>query len=61
MGITRALICVIFPPLAVIDKGCGILLIVSGLTLFGWIPGIIGAVLICMWQGYLDRKEYANG
>jgi len=34
------------PPLAVIDKGCGSLLLVTFLTIFGWIPGIIAALII---------------
>ena len=37
---------VIFPPLAVVDRGCGSFLIVSILTCFGWIPGVIGALII---------------
>ena len=47
MGFWRVLICIIFPPLAVLDKGCGSLLIVSLLTLVGWVPGVIGALVIC--------------
>jgi uncharacterized membrane protein YqaE (UPF0057 family) len=48
MGILRAIICVILPPLAVIDKGCGSIIIVAVLTLLGWVPGIIGALIICL-------------
>lgn len=47
MSLLRVLICIIFPPLAVIDKGCGSVLIVLLLTLCGWIPGVIGALVIC--------------
>ena len=36
----------VIPPLAVIDKGCGSVLIVFILTLCGWIPGVIGALII---------------
>jgi len=46
MSIWRVLLCIIFPPLAVIDKGCGSLIIVIILTLLGWIPGVIGALVI---------------
>jgi uncharacterized membrane protein YqaE (UPF0057 family) len=46
MSLLRVLICIIFPPLAVIDKGCGSFLIVFLLTLAGWIPGVIGALVI---------------
>ena len=51
MGFGRAVVCILLPPLAVIDKGCGSLLVVTVLTIFGWIPGIIGAMVIC------TRKE----
>jgi uncharacterized membrane protein YqaE (UPF0057 family) len=46
MGCFRVLICIICPPLAVIDKGCGSVLIVFLLTLCGWVPGVIGALII---------------
>jgi uncharacterized membrane protein YqaE (UPF0057 family) len=46
MGILRVLICILFPPLAVIDKGCGSVLIIFLLTLCGWVPGVIGALII---------------
>ena len=47
MGCLRAIICILFPPLAVIDYGCGSVLIVTVLWLCGWIPGVIGALIIC--------------
>lgn len=37
---------ILFPPLSVIDKGCGSIMIVFILTLFGWIPGVIAALVI---------------
>ncbi|MFA7447045.1 MAG: YqaE/Pmp3 family membrane protein [Weeksellaceae bacterium] len=46
MSLGRVILAIILPPLAVLDKGCGSLLIVSILTLFGWIPGIIAALVI---------------
>ncbi|HPG41244.1 MAG TPA: YqaE/Pmp3 family membrane protein [bacterium] len=46
MGFFRALICIIFPPLAVLDKGCGSILITVLLTLAGWVPGVIAALII---------------
>jgi len=48
MGLGRAIVCVLLPPLAVIDKGCGPLLLVTLLTLIGWVPGVIGALVVCM-------------
>ena len=46
MGCGRAILCIIFPPLAVIDRGCGTILIVILLTAAGWIPGVIAALLL---------------
>jgi len=46
MSIWRVILCIIFPPLAVYDKGCGSIIIVFLLTLAGWIPGVIGALVI---------------
>ena len=47
MSLPRALLCIFLPPLAVLDKGCGSVLLVLVLTILGWIPGIIGAMVIC--------------
>ncbi|MGP1576329.1 MAG: YqaE/Pmp3 family membrane protein [Treponema sp.] len=47
MSLLRVLLCIIFPPLAVLDKGCGSLLIVILLTCAGWVPGTIAALVIC--------------
>ena len=46
MSLFRVILSVIFPPLAVLDKGCGSLLIVTILTCCGWVPGVIGALVI---------------
>ena len=46
MSLFRVLLSIIFPPLAVVDKGCGSVLIVAILTCAGWIPGVIGALVI---------------
>ena len=46
MSLVRVLLSIIFPPLAVLDKGCGSVLIVFLLTLCGWIPGVIAALVI---------------
>ncbi len=47
MSCLRAILCIIFPPLAVLDKGCGSVLLVTALTLCAGVPGVIGAILIC--------------
>ena len=46
MSLFRVILSIIFPPLAVLDKGCGSVLIVTLLTCCGWIPGVIGALVI---------------
>lgn len=46
MSIFRVILSILFPPLAVIDKGCGSVIIVFLLTLAGWVPGVIGALII---------------
>jgi len=46
MTFWRVILCIIFPPLAVIDKGCGSILLVLILTILGWIPGVIAALVI---------------
>jgi len=51
MGLFRVLLCIIFPPLAVLDKGCGSIVLVVVLTCCGWIPGVIAALVI------VTRKE----
>lgn len=46
MSIWRVILSVLFPPLAVYDKGCGSIIIVLLLTLLGWVPGVIAALII---------------
>lgn len=46
MSCLQVLLAIIFPPFAVIDRGCGSMTIVFLLTLCGWIPGVIGALVI---------------
>ncbi|MBN1440398.1 MAG: YqaE/Pmp3 family membrane protein [Anaerolineales bacterium] len=50
MSLGRVLLCILLPPLAVIDKGCGSIVIVTLLTLIGWVPGVLGALIV------LNRK-----
>ncbi len=44
--VVRIILCIIFPPLAVVDKGCGSMIIVFLLTCLGWIPGTVAALII---------------
>jgi len=46
MSIWRVILAIIFPPLAVIGRGCGSIIIVFLLTLAGWVPGVIAALVI---------------
>ncbi len=46
MSCFRVLLCIIFPPLAVLDRGCGAIVITTILTLVGWVPGVIAALVI---------------
>ncbi|MBO7174865.1 MAG: YqaE/Pmp3 family membrane protein [Spirochaetaceae bacterium] len=46
MSLGRVILCIIFPPLAVLDKGCGSILLVLLLTCAGWIPGAIAALIL---------------
>ncbi len=47
MSLGRALLCILLPPLAVLDKGCGSIVLVALLTLAGWVPGALAALFIC--------------
>jgi len=46
MSLWRVILCIIFPPLAIIDKGCGSFILVFILTCCGWIPGVLAALII---------------
>lgn len=46
MSLFRVLLAILFPPLSVVDKGCGSVLIVLLLTIIGWIPGVIASLII---------------
>jgi uncharacterized membrane protein YqaE (UPF0057 family) len=61
MGCLRAILCIIFPPLAVLDRGCGTILIVFALTLAGWVPGAVAALVLNFIATDYDgrkRKDY---
>ena len=64
MSLGRVLLSIIFPPLAVLDKGCGSILIVFILTIVGWVPGkrFLNLLLLAdeqesMIDRYLERGE----
>ncbi|HMM28431.1 MAG: YqaE/Pmp3 family membrane protein [Chloroflexota bacterium] len=53
MSLMRAIVCLLLPPLAVIDRGCGTVLIVTALTIAGWVPGVIAALVL----NYIAENE----
>jgi uncharacterized membrane protein YqaE (UPF0057 family) len=46
MSCGRLLLAILLPPLAVLDKGCGAIIVVLLLTTIGWIPGVFGAIVL---------------
>lgn len=46
MSLFKVLLAIFCPPLAVIDQGCGSVVIVTLLTCCSWVPSIIGALVI---------------
>ena len=44
MGCLRVLICIFLPPLAVLDKGLGAVVMTTLLTCIGWVPGVLAAI-----------------
>jgi uncharacterized membrane protein YqaE (UPF0057 family) len=46
MSCGRVFLAIFLPPLAVLDKGCGSIVLVTFLFLMGWIPGILAALVI---------------
>ena len=46
MSCLQLILCLIFPPLAVLDRGCGSVLIVFILTCLGWVPGVLATLII---------------
>ena len=65
MSCLQVLLCIIFPPLAVLDRGCGSVIIVTLLWLCGWVPGTLAALIIlsvrvvCILQ-YENRRGEAG-
>lgn len=51
MTFWKLFLAVVFPPFAVADKGCGMMLLIGFLTLWGWVPGMLAALLIVAWDG----------
>ena len=60
MSCFRVILAIIFPPLAVVDKGCGSFLITFILTCCGWVPGVIAALVI-LNQDKGSSSGYSQG
>jgi uncharacterized membrane protein YqaE (UPF0057 family) len=45
MGCGKIVLAIIFPPLAVFDRGITAILVTTLLTILGWIPGVIAAIM----------------
>lgn len=56
MVIVRILLSLFLPPLAVVDKGCVVLLVVTFLTIAGWFPGVIAALLVVAIEQDRNRQ-----
>lgn len=56
MTLMQILLCLVFPPLAVMNKGCGTLLLTTAATCLGWVPGCVAAAYFC-WR---DNKREAE-
>lgn len=60
MILIRLIFAFLFPPLAVVDKGCGTVLIVFALTLAGWLPGVFVAVLLILLDAMRQEPAPAH-
>jgi len=60
MSCLQAILCIILPPLAVLDKGCGTFLIVTLLTFCGWVPGVLAALVVTSQPPQQQQVVYTN-
>ncbi len=60
MILIRLILAFVFPPLAVLDKGCGTLLLVFALTLVGWFPGVLAAALVVLMDAVRQEPPPAR-
>lgn len=66
MTLARGILCILCPPLAVLDRGCGAILLTFFLSLIAWIPGVIAAILFSAQprqaaDGHPPREIYGGG
>lgn len=56
MSALRVILCLILPPVAVIDRGLKPVLLTSVLTFLGWMPGVVAALV---YSSGPKAKSYA--
>lgn len=59
MTCSKFILSILVPPLAVLDRGCGVALVVFLLWMFGGLPGIGAALLINLLAGP-PRSRYVS-
>ena len=59
MRFERWILCVVAPPLAVVDQGTNEVILVAFFTALGWIPGVMLAFGLCISDIYWKR-QYAK-
>jgi len=58
--IGKVILALIFPPLAVLDKGCGTTLVVTLLTFPLWIPGVVAALFIIFSDKPRPQRQFVE-
>ena len=58
--IWKVVLSLIFPPLAVLDKGCGTVVVVSLLTFPLWIPGFLAALFIVLADKPRPQNQFVE-
>jgi uncharacterized membrane protein YqaE (UPF0057 family) len=59
MQIERLILCVIAPPLAVLDQGTNAVILTTFFTVLGWVPGVMVAFGLVLADNYWQR-HYAK-
>lgn len=58
--IWKVILAVIFPPLGVLDKGCGTAIVVGLLTFPLWIPGFLVALFIIFFEKPRQQNRFVE-
>jgi uncharacterized membrane protein YqaE (UPF0057 family) len=57
MQVERLLLCLLAPPLAMIDKGANEVILVAFFTVLGWVPGVLIALGITTADWHAQREQ----